>query len=260
MTTLTDAEYRAIPALSGSAISDLLRSPAVYRWRMDHPTPSSPAQALGALIHAFVLGQEPPAIVSPYDDFRTKEAREWRDSQVLEVVKADVWDLAVNVAAAILDHPAAAKILAAPGKSEVAVSGEHRGYALKGRIDRLPDVGPIVDVKTARDVMPDAMSRFMADYGTATQLAHYALITGRESERPIIIAADTTEPHLVAVYRIGEFTWQVALNATRRAWDIYADCMESGVWPSGLSDDITDLEMKPWALDELDPLSAEIEV
>jgi len=257
---ITEAEYRAIPALSGTGVAELLRSPADYHYKLSHPSEPSPAMALGTLTHALILGQEPSAVVSPYPDFRTKEAREWRDSQVLDVVTADVWAAAEAMAEAVHAHPVAAGLLGQMGEPEVVVTGEHRGAALKGRIDYLPASGPVIDIKTARDHTAPAMSGALGEYGIATQLAHYALLAGRDEDRPLVIAVRNTGRPAVAVYRIGEVTWAVALAATRRAWDLYAECIESGVWPDPYATGVHDLEMKSWALDELDPLSAEIEV
>lgn len=257
-----EIEYRALPALSGTGVADLLKSPADYKWRLDNPRPSTPAQALGTLVHALVLGTEPTAVVSPFDSSRTKEAREWKALQAvdgIDVVSAEDWEAAEVMRDAVAAHLEASALLNLPGKSEVIVSGEHKGAPLKGRIDRLPDTGPIMDLKTSRDHSRDAMERAMGEYGSATQLAHYALLTGREEHRPYIIAVRNTDRPAVAVYRIAEMTWHIALDATRRAWDIYAECVRTDTWPDPYAVGVGELEMKPWHLDVLDPVD-EIEV
>lgn len=262
MTTATlldvdEATYRALPGLSGTGVKRLLESPADYKYELDHPAPSTPAQALGTLVHALVLGTDVRAIVSPFDSFRTAEAREWKAAQISagnDIVTADDWYRAGVMRDAVMAHPEARALLDADGSSEVAVTSQHRGAPLKGRIDRLTG-GIVMDLKTTRDVSADAMARFMGDYGAATQLAHYGLLVNPEPPRPYIIAVRNTGRPSVAVYRVGEVTWAVALDATKRAWDTYAECLESDVWPDPYATGVHDLDLKPWALDDLDPES-----
>lgn len=254
-----EAEYRAMPGLSGTRVKAVLDSPADYRWDLDHPQPSTPAQALGTLVHALILGTYTAEAfpVSPFDSFRTAEARFWRDEQIAlgyqVITEADL-ATAKAMRLAVEAHAEARELLTAPGSSEVTVTAEHNGAPMKGRIDRLPDVGALIDLKSARDVSHDAMERFIGDYSTSTQLAHYALIAGREEYRPLIIAVRNDRRPTVAVYRVGEMTWAVALDATRRAWDLYAECYTSGNWPDPHATGIADIELKPWAMDALDPV------
>ena len=251
-----DATYRALPGLSGTEVAKVLDSPAELKWARENRTAGTSAMALGTLTHALVLGQEHLATVSPFDSFRTAKARAWRDAQVdfgMTVVTQDDWDKAAHMAAAVKEHSVAGMILAAPGHSEVTVTGEHKGAPLKGRIDRLPNAGPLVDFKTGVDVTSDGMSRAMGKYGYATQLAHYALLADR-LDPPVIIAVRNNGRPTVAVYRIGELTWHVALEATKHAWDIYAECMESGNWTDPYATGVHELDLKPWALDALEDI------
>lgn len=258
---MPEAEYRALPGLSGTGVAKLLTSPADYAYDLANPEPPNASMSLGTLVHAMVLGQPTRAMVSEYPDFRTKAARDWRaevEAEGLSVVTADTWERAELMRDAVMGNPIAARLLTAPGHSEVTVTGEHRGAALKGRIDRALEVGPIVDLKTAREVAPDFMARFIGTYGVATQLAHYALLTGTEIQRPYVIAVRNSRRPAVAVYQIGELTWQVAVDATRRAWDTYADCIETGVWPDPYAEQIGDLELRAWDMDALEDIDMEV--
>ena len=259
---LPEAEYRAMPGLSGTEVAKILDNPADLKWNRDNPREATASMSLGTLVHALVLGTDPHVTVSAFPDFRTKAAREWRDeaeaSGLTVITRADL-ATAEAMRDAVMGNPIARQLLEAPGHSEVTVTGEHRGAALKGRIDRLPSAGPVIDLKTARAVDPHAMSRFIADYGTATQLAHYALLADRADEAPIVIAVRNTGRPAVAVYRLAPVTWHVALEATRRAWDIYADCIETGIWPDPHADGINELELATWAMDALEGID-EMEV
>ena len=48
---MPDAEYRAAPGESVSALKHMLRSPAHYAWHKEHPDPATPAMLVGTLTH-----------------------------------------------------------------------------------------------------------------------------------------------------------------------------------------------------------------
>jgi hypothetical protein len=48
--------------------------------------PTSRALDLGTLVHAHLLGGKQEFVVKQYSDYRSKEAREWRDAQTLPII------------------------------------------------------------------------------------------------------------------------------------------------------------------------------
>lgn len=251
---MTEATYRALPGLSGTGVSKLLKSPAMWRHEMRNPKPRTSSMALGTVFHALTLGEDPNVAISMFPDFRTRKAQDWKldveDAGMTVMTQAD-WDTARAMRDAVMANGDAAEILSRHGLSEIAITTEYRGNTMKGRCDRLVSAGPVVDLKSGKDITPEGMQRAMADYGYAPQLAHYDRIVSG-TERPLLIAVANTAPHFVAVYRIDELTWDLAQRAVEKAWDLYADCMESGEWPTGLPDGVTDLGLKSWAYDELE--------
>lgn len=288
---MPEAEYRALPALSGTGVKTLLDSPADYLWRQSHKFEVTPAMAFGTLVHALMLGTyeeaddpfsyEPPTlnpaiVVAPFDNFRSKEAREWKalqeldgkevvsqsahatmlekleaDTEKLEARKREAHDRAGEIVTAINSHSVASELLGAPGFSEVSFIDEWDGAAIKGRIDRLPDDGPVIDLKTARLIDPRKMAYAIDDFGYALQLAHYAKLAHRP-ERPYVIAAQTEGRPAVAVYRLGEETWDLALAAAGRAWDVYAECVRTDTWPDPYAGRVIDLDLPGRALARMD--------
>lgn len=251
MTDLTEAEYRAIPALSGTGVADLLRSPALYRHKLDNPDPPTPAMALGTLAHAFVLGTEPTAVVSPYPDFRTKEAREWRDSQTLDVVTAETWERAEAMAVAVRSHPAARLLLDSPGIAEATLEWQEGDTPCKGRVDWLVDGAFVVDFKTTRDI--EAFGRSIGAYGYHAQVMHYRRGVAASGEpadlpRPVFIVVENEPPHRVGVWRLSERDAAQGEAMCEEAYRRYADCVEAGAWPTGLPDEIVETDIPPWAL------------
>lgn len=287
---MREVDYRALPALSGTGVSTLLESPADWLWKQEHPTQTTPAMMFGTLVHALTLNNyteaedpyaftpaavDPSVVLSPFESFRGAEARAWRDEQraagfepvnqsdyqklvdkaeatnaALQAKKDDAHQRAQVLADAVHAHDVAGRILSAPGSAEVVVSGDYDGAALKGRIDWLPVGGPIVDLKTARNVNLRAMSSALDSFGYATQLAHYGLLADR-LDRPYIIAVRNEQRPAVAVYRLGQATWDAALRATERAWDIYAECVKTGVWPDPHANRVLDVDAPYWTIERL---------
>lgn len=251
-----EREYRALPGLSGTEVATILDNPADLAWKRANPWPSTSAMALGTLTHSLILGVESENVIaSEFPNYLTKAAKDWKAEQVAAGMTIVTWAdyrKADALAAAIRANPLACGLFEQDGHAEVTVTDEHKGAALKGRIDYLPATGPIVDLKTSRDASMGKFEAALGAYGIPTQMAHYALLAGREAHRPLIVVVQTTGRPAVRVYKLGELTWAVALEATRRAWDVYAECVRTGEWPDVNASEIRDIDLKPWALDELE--------
>ena len=100
---LTHDEYHAdpcpTPSLSRSCIVDMLTSSPKHA-ALRHPLigaqreeESTKVASIGTVAHALLLGKGEERIrVSPYDEFRTSEAKAWRDAQLASgktIIKAD---------------------------------------------------------------------------------------------------------------------------------------------------------------------------
>lgn len=120
------------------------------------PAPASKAIDLGQLAHMFVLGGDPDEfIVSPYADFRTKEARNWRD-EALDACKTIVTKDQYNAISAIVDnienHPLSKKLLKGDNVShEIEMFAKINGVDLRGKADAILQEGDtliVTDIKT----------------------------------------------------------------------------------------------------------------
>lgn len=250
---LPEAEYRAMPGLSGTEVAKILDNPADLKWRRDHPTPSTAAQSLGTLVHALVLTPDVPLNIGVNPFSYNKERKEWTarkaelEAEGLTPIPGDVLGAAVTMRNAVMAHPEARRLLEAPGHSEVTVTGEHNGAPLKGRIDRLPNVGPVIDLKSGKDVSVRGMEYAASDYGYFTQLRHYARLAGREEVAPYIIAVRNQDRPAVRVYQIDAETWDLAGHAVTEAWNRYAECVTTGEWPDTAAEGIALIGLTPWA-------------
>lgn len=120
------------------------------------PKPASKSIDLGQLAHMFVLGGDPDAfIVSPYADFRTKEARNWRD-EALDACKTIVTKEQYDTIGAIVDniesHPRSKELLKGKNvRHEVEMFAKVNDIDLRGKADAILQNGNsliITDIKT----------------------------------------------------------------------------------------------------------------
>ena len=155
------AKYHDRPEWSYSQMKVILDSGidyAVAAKRKLLPAPESKAIDIGTLVHQAVLGGNEQFVVSPYPDFRTKAARDWRDQQLEMqkiVIKQEDADIIDRIASNIKNHPLYNKYLGKDKKAyhelELTAKTEY-GVELRGKADYLrilPSGGLIItDIKT----------------------------------------------------------------------------------------------------------------
>jgi exodeoxyribonuclease VIII len=173
---MTFAEYRAIDAVNWSSLKSMKDSPAHYLAAVKEGRADSAALITGRLLDCLIFEPDEFAtryVISPYDDFRTKEAKAWRDEQVAEVVKADALAESQALADAVRRHPVARRYLDA-GRFQVPLlwTDPATGLACKGLAD-LIGPGFLIDGKSARTI---DKRRYASQAGSLLyhcQLAHY---------------------------------------------------------------------------------------
>jgi len=259
---LGEAEYHAHPALSSTEARLILKSPAVYRWRKDHPPLIDPSDKfdVGSAVHSKVLGTGYQVDVLDFDDYRTKAAREARDESRAAgrvPVLRDVYLEVGAMAESVLAHPTARALFDQPGDAEVSVFAEVDGVPVRARFDFLPEQGErrrvAVDLKTTADASFRKFERSIADYRYDVQEEWYLsalnattgpMPHGMEPEL-VFVCVEKEPPHLVAVHAITPMWKQIGQAAAARARRVYAECTESGVWP-GYSTEIQYHEPPTW--------------
>jgi len=256
---MPDADYRAAPGLSQSALKTILDCPARYLWELENPRVKD-AYDFGHAVHAMVLGVGPQVERLDFpgrrtNDYKTAE-REARATGAVPLL-ASKYDEARACADAIAQHPLAGPIFAAPGESEVAMfwTDPARGVECKGLADRVVQTGDgahwIVDLKTtARSAAPGSFARDVAQFGYHVQAAFYSdgyeQITG---VRPwfLNVVVESAAPYLVSVVQLD----QEALDAGRvkygDALDLHAACVASGDWPGYTEITAATLSLPKWA-------------
>lgn len=131
------------------------------------PKEDTGAMSDGRLLHAIIaekLGGEPTkAVTSPFDSYRTKEAREWRDSQPDDtfIVTAEKLALFNTIAERVINH-SNVKPLLVNATPERIVEQELNGYNVKGIIDVYSEQGEkknVIDWKFVSSLNFDSFAK-----------------------------------------------------------------------------------------------------
>lgn len=176
-----------------------------WKWANQKAKKPTAAMDLGSVVHAMTLEPEKTSDVfrvSPFDSFRTKEAREWRD----EAVEQGVIVLTEKDASAATGIATNAKkeleraLGGASYKVEQEVTGSINGVDVCGLIDVVPDDGETLwDLKTCSSIGDEvSLQRKVFDLGYHVQAALYCDLVSAETEKEPsfgFIFVETSAPH-----------------------------------------------------------------
>lgn len=265
-----------VPAgsLSSGGVKRLLppSCPAKYRYWADNPAEHKAEFDFGHAAHKLVLGVGPELVEiagtgSDENAWRTND-----DKAAVEAAHAagqiplKPRDMAtvVAMAAAIRAHPVASRLFQ-PGQGAAEQSAfwvdERFGLWRRARFDWVPhwmtESGRLLipDYKTTRAADEESLRRELVRLGYDMTAAWYEdaarsvglakdvcyLFVFQEKEPPYVVSV--MQPDVVAVKR-GELRNRLAMS-------IYAECVESGVWP-GFVDGVGLLPLPDWVESEFD--------
>lgn len=265
------------PYLSQSGIKTLLsETPFDYR----NPSKrKSEDMNFGSIVHALALGKGSKFIVAPYDDYRTKDARAWKEEQQhmgLIPIKADKYADAEKIALVIQEKIRVA-LDGADYETEVPFFWQENEYVGTDRVVYDPTgpgyvggvtlmgstwCGGMLDVwcderSIALDpkitsAVPSPM-RAMVNFGWDLQAAWYR--RGLESIFPdragrirfANILVKPMEPFTSRLISINEAWRHGAERECLRALRIFQECTRTGVWP-GYPDTVEEMDAPSWLL------------
>lgn len=235
-----DAYHSYPEGVSSSGLKEVLRSPAHYFFR--EQTEPTRAVEIGTAIHTALL--EPERFKSEYVLLRGVKDR--RASEYKEAVKVHGSELVLtgkeadNVAGmqeAVLSNPLMSSRLNGKGWRELSllVREPETQVLVRVRFDLLLEDGYIVDVKKTQDARPEAFSRAIDSYGYDLSAALYidALkwATGEDATFEFA-AVEEKLPHAHKLYQPCATTLEEGRRKYKEALAIFAECTESGSWPS----------------------------
>lgn len=157
---------------------------------------------IGKLAHAHLLGGEQEFVVKQYPDYRTKEAREWRDAQTLPIIDEAEFETICTIAERIKSHPLANQlVLGKNARHEIELKAKIEGKDWVGRADVVgvqgDEIKYCLDVKTTARFDDFKWEARRMDYDL--QAALYSLIAKCESKEFFWVVAETVAPYRVGV-------------------------------------------------------------
>lgn len=268
---LSEADYHGDPVDGGSLSSSGAKlllppsCPAKFKYQIEHPPTPKPAFDLGSAAHKLVLGVGADIVPVDAPDWRTKAAREQRDTAheagQIPVLRHD-YNTVQAMAAALRVHPwASALFNPERGMAEQSLFwiDQQAGIWRRSRLDWLPDRNDgrilVSDYKTAVSADLGAIQRTVYSYRYFSQAAWYldAVVgTGYHDNASFLFVVQEKEPpFVVTVVQLDADAIRKGRILNRRAIDLYAQCKADDHWP-GYSETIETISLPAWANAQLD--------
>jgi hypothetical protein len=235
--------------------------PAQFKYDRDNPPAPKREFDLGQAAHKLVLGVGEEIVVTEWDDWRTKAAREERDAIRHDGGVPLLFHEGEQVQAmadAIRKHPDAGPLFApGVGVAERSIFWTHAATGVRVRVrpDWLilrPDMAVIVDLKTTTDASPAACSKAIASYAYHQQGALYVdgvyAAYDPADVRFFFVFQSKRAPYLVTVRELKDQDQDIGRARNEKALRIYADCVATDDWPdwTGPVDTIPQIGMPTW--------------
>lgn len=267
---LTPEEYFADPtpkpAINNSIIGILTHKTPLHAWAA-HPKlgqrpedrKSTAATYRGSLVHRLSLGRGDEYAISLYDDYRTKEAREWRDDHVARnVIPVKQKDFDAAQAMADIARKEIERLTEGREyQTEIIMcwkeQTEHGDIWARGMADvYCPSLDLIVDVKTCASASDDAVDHAMTKYGYARQGVWYPrgidAINGTPGRtRFVDLFVEQDYPFCSRPVYASEGMATGSTAEIERACATWAKCLHSDEWPGYADRTVTP---KPWKVQE----------
>lgn len=230
MPTLTEqtkqkrAEYHDRPEWSYSQMKVILESGIDYAVAKKNgllPAPESKAIDIGSLVHQYILGGDEQYVVSPYDNYRTKEAQDWKKEQIAngKIVLTETENAMIKqIVENIKNHPYSKDYIFGRGiQHEVEMDAVLAGIPVRGKADALKigkgrDHITVLDLKTTAQFGQFKYRVFRNHYDL--QCATYSVIAAATQGRNlqsdmdfvdyVFCVAETVAPYRVQFMRVNQ--------------------------------------------------------
>jgi hypothetical protein len=245
------------PSLTQSVAKILIESSPLHA-KMAHPRLAPPvegeedaekydkAKAIGNAAHKLMLGRGKMIAVAEFDDWRKKEAKEFREDAILhgrEPILAKHYETAERMVLAARGQLAqieGCERAFRDGDAEVVIANCEDGLWLRSMIDWItPDLREVVDFKTSgMSASPYSTGRLMASAGWHVQAAMHERIldaidpqnAGRR--RFLYVCQENEAPFALTVNEIGEAALTIGRKMVDYAVEVWRECLATGEWPA----------------------------
>jgi len=220
--------------VSKSMLFDFVKSP--YKWLHGKKRESTPAMDFGRLVHAIALTPDDLGefVKSPYDNFRTKEAQNWKAEAIesgMTIVSDEDFDKAHKMAEEFLTG------VVSPYATEVATYSQIGDVKLKGMIDLVPvHLNCLIDLKTTASIDGiDGLTRTIISRGYHWQAALYLDLwnaaTGENRNEFRFCFIETSSPHESAWVNLDDSLIQIGRNGYMQALSKWTQCLKTNQFP-----------------------------
>lgn len=256
------------PSISSSGLRKITSESPLHYWFDSPYNPNRPAQEqkqhfnLGSAVHTLLLGEtgfRDKFVVRPtfWSDWRTKEARAWRDEMVSAgktvITDSDV-DAIRHMAVSMQREPLVHRDGLFSGAPELSLfwKDAETGIWLKSRPDNLHlPADAVADLKTTTNASAESCARSIADFGYHQQLALAAegihALTGHvvPNDGFILVFIETKAPYAVNLKPIDANAIYIGMAQNRHAIRVAAECFKTGEWP-GYPDNMQTAYLPGW--------------
>ena len=245
--------------LSKSVLWELNDS-SLYKWR-HCPQEHKPTAAMhwGSLVDTLATtptleGSE--IILSPFPDFRTKEAREWKESQLalgMTIVDAETLAEGRKAARMLTHHCKAVAEIFAKSKTQVIVGGKIAGVPVKGLVDLAPEGEDfLADLKTTSNFTLDGFGKDLAGRGYHVQAGLYlalwnSMFPQDQRKRFKLIWQDSSAPYEACVTEISDADIEAGWYWATTQIEKLAQATRDNCWPTAFSDKEVIITRPVWA-------------
>lgn len=263
------AEYHTHHAVSNSQLSEIARSPAHFRARLDgaRVIAETPAMRLGTALHCAVL--EPERFAAEYvgapdfGDGRTKAAKEAKAAFETEhagklVLSSDEHEAVLGMSASIASRKTPSFLLGRSIRREASVFwvDAETGIECRARPDALSDDSRvIVDIKTTDDASEGAFERSIAKWRYHVQAAFYLdgveAATGTRPDAFAFFVVERSAPYACAFYVLDADALNIGQRDYRARLSALKECRANKQWP-GYPDELRIVSLPAWAKRESD--------
>jgi hypothetical protein len=235
---MTDEQYNEIPALRRSALWQLRKSPAHYKYAVEHPQEETPALRFGIAAHMSILEPErymDEYIIAPKIDRRTKAGKE-QYAALMEsgriVLPNDEGDAIKAMTEAVLSNKEAAELIKGEHEVPIEWTDTKTGERCKCRPDVIGN-DVIVDYKTTASCEDYAFERSAKKHGYQLQAAMYreGLLQTRFKEYGFVfIAQEKNPPYAVRIYKCDKGWIDDGVTIYRDLLDLFHYCRINNRW------------------------------
>lgn len=254
---LPDRVYHSdVETLSSTGARKILRSPARFKWDLDHPSPYKRQFEIGHAAHTMVLSAGAAIERIDADSYRTKDARHLREEALAEgktPLLPREYDQVTDMYQACLDHPVVGKLIERDDLVREAsmfwLDGA-TGAACRARPDlATADWSLLIDYKTTVDASPVGFAKSLGNFWYHCQQSWYQdaveHFTGI-SPMFVFIAQEKTPPYQVGIYELDPVAVEIAQAMNHKARTIWKTCVETGEWPGYTPNPVT-IALPAWA-------------